>query len=266
MNTQKNIIRSDHILCVHGFTGQFFNDQGKRMSLARTLCQKCAMDRPSHEPSPCHVCRASHHIRTLNAVMNGTYCKAQYRTPFAPHQNHTNTVVVFTNPEQDTHHGFADAVVTSITNQPIGIATADCAPVLLWDPCGVVGAAHAGVKGAISGVLENTIQSMLALGAHRHTIRAVIGPTIQQNSYPVQQDFLDTIQRHSCFDIAPFIKKGCFFNVPAYVHHRLHQCIDHVHDTKQNTYGTHFFSHRYAMLSTGKSTSQRNFSWIMHTS
>lgn len=84
----------------------------------------------------------------------------------------------------------ADALVTSIPGLAISVLTADCQPVLFADPeAGIVGAAHAGWKGAQAGVLEATAEAMRALGAHR--IRAVIGPTISQRAYEVGWDFME---------------------------------------------------------------------------
>ncbi|MGZ6008012.1 MAG: peptidoglycan editing factor PgeF [Rhizomicrobium sp.] len=80
----------------------------------------------------------------------------------------------------------ADAMVTKTPGIALGILTADCAPLLFADSdAGVIGAAHAGWKGAISGVVESTISAMEALGARRHRITAAIGPCISQANYEV---------------------------------------------------------------------------------
>ncbi len=86
----------------------------------------------------------------------------------------------------------ADALVTAIPGLALSVLTADCQPVLFSDPvAGVVGAAHAGWRGAQQGVLEATIDAMVALGATRGQIRAVIGPTISQSAYEVGQEFYE---------------------------------------------------------------------------
>ncbi len=85
----------------------------------------------------------------------------------------------------------ADAMVTRIPGLALGIATADCGPILFADPeNGVVGAAHAGWKGALTGVIGATVSAMEALGARRSRIVAVLGPTIGQASYEVGPDFV----------------------------------------------------------------------------
>ncbi|GGG64668.1 laccase domain protein [Salipiger pallidus] len=87
----------------------------------------------------------------------------------------------------------ADGIVTATPGLAIAVLTADCQPVLFSDPeAGVIGATHAGWRGAVDGVLEATIEAMLALGATREGIRAVIGPTISQRNYEVGPEFFDT--------------------------------------------------------------------------
>jgi polyphenol oxidase len=85
----------------------------------------------------------------------------------------------------------ADAVVTATPGLVIGVVTADCGPILFSAPkAGVIGAAHAGWKGAMDGVLENTIAAMEKIGARRADIRAVLGPSISQRNYEVGPEFI----------------------------------------------------------------------------
>ncbi len=110
----------------------------------------------------------------------------------APHQVHSPDVVVVAEAWDDAAQGrpVADAVVTATPGIVLGIVTADCGPILLADAeAGVIGAAHAGWRGAADGVLENTIAAMEALGARRAQIAAAIGPTIAQPSYEVDAPF-----------------------------------------------------------------------------
>jgi YfiH family protein len=84
----------------------------------------------------------------------------------------------------------ADAMVTRVRGAMLGILTADCAPVLFADAeAGVIGAAHAGWRGAVTGVVENTVRAMEALGADRTRIAASVGPCISQDSYQVGAEF-----------------------------------------------------------------------------
>ena len=108
------------------------------------------------------------------------------------HQIHSANVLAVEDAPQ-TKGVEADAMVTATPGLCLSILTADCQPVLFADPeAGVVGAAHAGWKGAINGVLEATIDAMVGLGADRENIRAAIGPTISQASYEVGPEFFET--------------------------------------------------------------------------
>jgi len=106
------------------------------------------------------------------------------------HQNHSADVVTITEPT--IARPKADAMVTNQKGIALGILTADCQPVLFADPdAGVIGAAHAGGKGALSGVLSNTVAEMGALGAKRENISAAIGPCISQKAYEVGPEFFE---------------------------------------------------------------------------
>ena len=88
----------------------------------------------------------------------------------------------------------ADAMVTRIPGMALGIVTADCAPILFADPAaGVVGAAHAGWRGAVAGVIEATLRAMMVLGAQKNQIKAAVGPCIGQESYEVASDLRDAV-------------------------------------------------------------------------
>ena len=108
----------------------------------------------------------------------------------SPYQTHSATAVVAETPWPRDKAPRADAVVTAMPGLAIGISTADCAPVLFADPhARVVGAAHAGWRGALSGVIEATIERMTELGARRADISAVVGPAISGPSYEVGEEF-----------------------------------------------------------------------------
>lgn len=112
----------------------------------------------------------------------------------APHQVHSPEVITVGKKWVDhaRDRPVFDAVVTARRDIVLGIVTADCGPVLFADrEAGVIGAAHAGWRGAHDGVLENTIAAMEALGARRSAIAAALGPTIAQLSYEVDAAFRD---------------------------------------------------------------------------
>jgi YfiH family protein len=106
------------------------------------------------------------------------------------HQVHSAEAVVVAEPFADDARPHVDAMVTDRPGLLLGILTADCAPVLLADAeAGVVGAAHAGWKGALNGVTDATIIAMEKLGARRDRIAAAIGPCIARASYEVDDAF-----------------------------------------------------------------------------
>lgn len=173
-------------------------------------------------------------------------------TLVAPHQVHSPDVTTVTEPWADTPEGrpVADALVSATPGLVLGIVTADCAPVLFADiGAGVIGAAHAGWRGAYGGVLENTIDAMEALGARRENIAAAIGPTIAQASYEVDDGFRDQ------FDSAdhPFFVPGreghWQFDLPAYVDAQLRRSgVERIEDCALDTYdlSERYFSYRRA--------------------
>lgn len=107
------------------------------------------------------------------------------------HQVHSADVIAVTAPFPDAERPQADAMVTDRPGLLLGILTADCAPVLFADPeAGIIGAAHAGWKGAIGGVTDATITAMENLGADRARIVAAVGPCIARPSYEVDDAFV----------------------------------------------------------------------------
>lgn len=144
----------------------------------------------------------------------------------------------------------ADALVTRQPGLLIGVVTADCAPVLLADrEAGVAGAAHAGWRGAVGGVLENTVAAMEALGAQRGRIAAVIGPTIAQASYEVDAAMLERFPREANHFFAPGSPGHWQFDLPGFVAQRLRQAdVGTVHDLAEDTYvqEARFYSFRRA--------------------
>jgi YfiH family protein len=107
------------------------------------------------------------------------------------HQVHSPDVAVVDS-AYDGERPQVDAMVTSVPGIVLGVLSADCGPILFADSeNGVVGAAHAGWKGALTGVLENTIDAMISLGAEREKITAVLGPSIGPESYEVGPEFVE---------------------------------------------------------------------------
>lgn len=165
------------------------------------------------------------------------------------HQVHSPDVVTVTAPLPDRPR--ADAMVTATPGLALAVLTADCQPVLFADAsAGVIGAAHAGWKGARDGVLEATLQAMEALGARRHNIAAVIGPCISQTSYEVGQEFFENFTDDTPESRRFFVNGNgdrYLFDLPSYGLWRLREAgVGHAEWTRHCTYRdpARFYSYR----------------------
>lgn len=137
-------------------------------------------------------------------------------------QVHSSLALAVGAPLKQDERPEADALVTATPGLVLGIVTADCAPVLLADrAAGVIGAAHAGWRGALGGVLEAVVEEMEALGAHREDISAAIGPTIALESYEVDDAFRARFTPGDGRFFAPGREGHWFFDLEGYVEARL---------------------------------------------
>lgn len=187
---------------------------------------------------------AENRRRAVDAVLPG----AALATVF---QVHSGDAVHARAPWPHAERPKADAMATDRPGLLLGILTADCAPVLLADAdAGVVGAAHAGWRGALAGVTDSAIAAMEAIGARRSRIAAAIGPCIALPSYEVDEGFRRTFLDEDEAN-ARFFAEGRsgrpHFDLPAYVRHRLLAAgISEVETINVDTYaeGERFFSYR----------------------
>jgi len=167
------------------------------------------------------------------------------------HQVHSADVATIDRPPDPCPR--ADAIVTSTPGLALAVLTADCQPVLLADAeAGVIGAAHAGWRGARSGVLEATLDAMESMGAARGRIAAVIGPAISQANYEVGPDILDDFLAETP-ESARFFANGTgdryLFDLPGYGLWRLRQAgVGAAEWTRHCTYAdpARFYSYRRA--------------------
>ena len=201
---------------------------------------------PGSNDDPTHVAR-NRSIAMARLGLGGEDLRTNY-------QVHGVDVITISDALKATQRPHADAMVTAVPGVALGILTADCAPVLLADgEAGVVGAAHAGWRGALDGVTDTVIEAMIDLGAKRSNIRAAVGPCIAQESYEVGPEFLEafveedpTFERffipaerdgHHLFDLDEFVH-SCIAEAGVYI----------VQSTSINTYDDeqNFFSYRRA--------------------
>jgi len=168
------------------------------------------------------------------------------------HQIHSPDVAVAENPWTQEGRPRADAIVTRTPALAIGVSTADCGPLLFADAeAGVIGAAHAGWRGAFTGVIDATVAAMEKLGAKRARIAAALGPTIRQPNYEVGPEF---VERFIAADPAnarfftPAERAGhAMFDLTGYIAERVHRAgIDDFEDLGLCTFSEpeRFYSYR----------------------
>ena len=201
---------------------------------------------------------AENRRRAVEAVLPGARLATVY-------QVHSPDVVEVRAPWPHDDRPRADAMVTDRPGLLLGVVTADCAPVLFADQAaGVIGAAHAGWRGAHGGVLENTIAAMERLGAERSRIEAVIGPAIAQDSYEVDAAFRENFGPDDARFFAPGREGHWQFDLEGYICRRLQKAdVVLAEPLGLDTYAdeARFFSYRRA-THRGEPTYGRQFSLI----
>ena len=170
---------------------------------------------------------------------------------FFINQIHSNKVFFLEDKKQLSSKLDVDGVVTNLKNIGLSILTADCAPIFFLDlNNAIVASCHAGWRGALNGIIENTVDKMIEIGSLRKNIHAIIGPTIQQYSYEIGNDLVIKIETTSEYkskkDILVEKSKKIFFNLPLFIRNKLNLIkINNVKDVKINTYlNKNFFSYR----------------------
>jgi polyphenol oxidase len=168
------------------------------------------------------------------------------------HQVHSPDAIVATGPwDSSTARPKADAIVTRSSALAISVTAADCGPVLFVDPnARVIGAAHAGWKGALTGIVESTIDAMEKLGAERSGMIAAIGPLIRQHSYEVGSEFVERFLDDDAGNAMYFIPSTrdghAMFDLGGYIRMRLENAgVLMIDDLGVDTYSDErFFSYR----------------------
>ena len=167
------------------------------------------------------------------------------------HQIHSPDAVVATGPWQSETRPRADAIVTRTEGIAIGVTAADCGPILFADPSArVIGVAHAGWKGALTGIIESTIDGMEKLGADRSGMVAAIGPLIRQHSYEVGSEFVERFMDADADNAAFFIPSArsghAMFDLAGFIRMRLENAgVLMIDDIGVDTYSDErFYSYR----------------------
>lgn len=201
---------------------------------------------------------AENRRRAVAAVLPGARVATVY-------QVHSPDAVEVCEPWPHDERPRADAMVSDRAGLLLGVVTADCAPVLLADlEAGVIGAAHAGWRGALGGVIENTVLAMERLGARASRIAAAIGPAIAQPSYEVDSGFRERFGAEGALFFSAGRDGHFQFDLPAYVAHRLDLAgVRTIDELALDTYpaADRFYSYRRA-THRGEPAYGRQFSLI----
>ena len=206
---------ADNLTGFEGLSHGFFGAQGGVSSgMYETLnCGQGSKDDPDHV-------RQNRQVVASDLGVEVDYL-------LSPYQVHSSQALIVDQPwSLDIERPKLDALVTKTAGLAIGVMTADCAPVLFYDPVAeVIGAAHAGWRGAFGGVLDHTIEQMCSLGARAKNIRATVGPAISLEVYEVGYEFREKIleedQGNGRFFAKPPGARKVHFNLQAYACHRL---------------------------------------------
>lgn len=238
------MITLDHLTAVPGLRHGFFTrtDGVSTGILAAMNCGYGSNDDPANVTA--NRARAMELLGVSPSALTTVY------------QVHSPDVATVTEPFPHSAAPKADALVTDRPGIALGILTADCVPVLFVDPVArVIGAAHAGWKGAVTGVLEATVEAMVALGADRPRILAGIGPHIGWDSYEVgpefRERFVSTDPGHDVLFRPSDRADHWMFNIGGYVLGRLQVAgVGQVETTGLDTLAREdlFFSYRRACL------------------
>ena len=167
----------------------------------------------------------------------------QNKNLIIPDQYHSNKCLIAS---ANNPYPKCDALVTSDNSLILGITTADCLPIIFYDQKNyVIGIAHAGWKGLVKGVIQNTLKKMISLGAKKRSIKSIIGPCIRVQSYEVNEAFIEKLKtQYQRFTIRR--KRKIYFDLPKLAKFILSESkISEVYDTKKNTFlDKNYFSFR----------------------
>ena len=187
-------------------------------------------------------------IKNLEFVSNKIGCKQE--SLITLNQEHTDQVVLFKNKNDVKNKLTGDAMVTTVKNVGIGILTADCAPILFYDPNKkIIGCAHSGWKGALNGIIENTVKKFNELKSNAHDLVAVVGPCLSKDSYEVKNDFINKFVSNDKKNLDFFEKKSSThynFDLRGFINNKLRNLgIKNIDNIEMDTFSEREFFYSY---------------------
>jgi len=196
-------------------------------------------------------------LKNLNLVSKKIGCKDEVLITL--NQIHSNKVVYFENESSIRNKLPGDAIVTKVKNVAIGILAADCAPILLYDHSKkIIGCIHSGWRGALSGVIRNTIKKFKELNSNIDNLIAVVGPCIGKESYEVKIDFYERFVSQN-LKYEEFFKKisdeKYIFDLRGFINNEIFDSnIKNIENIEMDTFTARktFYSHRRSLLNNEK--------------
>ena len=196
-------------------------------------------------------------LKNLNLVSQKIGCKDELLITL--YQTHSNKVVYFENESSIKNKLPGDAIVTKIKNVGIGILTADCAPILLYDPQKkIIGCIHSGWRGTLNGVIKNTIKKFKELDSNINNLFAIVGPCIGKENYEVKIDFYEKfINQNPKYE--EFFKKimnnKYIFDLRGFINNEISDLnIKNIENIEMDTFSEkeYFYSYRRTFLNKQK--------------
>ena len=170
-------------------------------------------------------------------------------------QKHTNQVIYFENEKSVKNKLTGDAIVSQVKNVGIGILTADCAPILFYDPQKkIIGCVHSGWKGALNGIIKNTVKKFNELNSNNNDLIAVVGPCINSKNYEVKKDFLQKFLAQNKNNKIFFHKTRdgkYFFDLRGFINKEISNLnIKNIENIEMDTFSENdfFYSYRRTLL------------------
>ena len=196
-------------------------------------------------------------LKNLELVSNKINCKKN--SLITLNQKHTDLVIHFKNEISVKNKLTADAIVCEVKNVGIGILAADCAPILFYDPKKkIIGCAHSGWKGALNGIVKNTIKKFNDLNSNTEDLIAVVGPCISKKNYEVKEDFFNKFILQNNKNEIFFnenSKEKLFFDLRGFINNEiLNLGIENIENIEMDTFSKKefFYSYRRSQLNKEK--------------
>jgi len=196
-------------------------------------------------------------LKNLESVSKQIGCKKE--SLITLNQKHTNEVIHFKNEISVKNKLTADAIVSEVKNVGIGILTADCAPILFFDPKKkIIGCAHSGWKGALNGIIKNTVKKFNELNSNSDDLIAVVGPCIDKKSYKVKEDFFNKFISYEDNNKSFFEKienEKFYFDLRGFINKEISNTgVKNIENLEMDTFSQKefFYSYRRSLLNKEK--------------